>query len=117
MDLNFKKKRNSFTEISINLVNFGDATRTVMGMAQLKWYLTDKNYLVCGANGNSDLENVDTIKLILVVDENLAWLAKRTQRVHWDNFGTPVHIAKNELDHYSCIILLEESKEEEISNT
>lgn len=105
VELDVHKKQKNFEEISKNLSNYGHATDTVLQMVQLTWYLTDREYLVCGDEYDPELPKI-TVRLIM--DDNLAWLIKRAGRKHWKDFGTLVRIARNELDHFKTLILLEE---------
>lgn len=106
IEINFRKKRKNFEEISQHLVDYGLATETVMQMQEFTWYLTDREYLMCaGYDGRADLP---AIRAQLIMDENLQWLSKRAGKTSWRDFGTPVRIVRNEIDHCSDIMLLEE---------
>ncbi|MBI5816944.1 MAG: hypothetical protein HZB09_00790 [Candidatus Yonathbacteria bacterium] len=107
VELDVRKKRKSFEEISSNLVNYGQAASTVLEMQQLTWYLTDMGYLVCGDNKKVDLPNI-LVRLTMDDNLNLQWLIKQSMRKHWKDFGTPVCITRNELDHIKTLVLLQE---------
>lgn len=112
VELDIRKNRKNFEEISQNLVNYGYATETVMEMMKLTWYLTDEGYLVCGENQKSDLPN---IVVRLIMDDNLSWLIKQSERKLWKDFGTSVRITRNELDHIKILTLLEEPQQKAIA--
>lgn len=110
VELVFKKKQQIFMEISQDFVNFGLATITAMNMRNLTWYLTDQGCLVCGGydGGSTKLPNT---KLHLIVDDNLPWLIKFANKTNWRDFGTPIRIFANAVDHIQCIKLLNELEE------
>lgn len=112
VELDIRKKRDKFTEISKNLSDYGHATDTVLEMGQCTWYLTDRGYLVCGDNYDPELPK---IVVRLLMDDNLIWLVNRSEKKHWKDFGIPVRVAKNEIDHFESLILLEESGQKAIA--
>ncbi len=112
VELDIRKKRTAFAEISTDLVEFGAAAGTILEMRKMVWYLTDGNHLV-----PSDIKdlNLPIIRLRIVVDENISWLAKRAQRTNWNNFGIPVRIVRNELDKCYHVVFLEKSEQKKIA--
>ncbi len=108
VELDVQKKRESFKEISMDLVQYGRAANTVLEMQKLFWYLTDQDYLVCSEVENPNFSgDADTLKLRLFMDDNLAWFVMRTRKLNWEDFGIPIRVVENHIDQCKMVVFLD----------